>query len=107
MHFNERRGLVFADVGLSKLELATLHVLVSHRGVPMSKEAIAAALPVPVEPRMIDVYVSRSRAKLAAAGLDEAITTVWGRGYMAGPAHDDASEEPPNTCDLDATLVPI
>ena len=94
------------DVGLSAAEFAIVQLLFSRRGMPMSREAINAELPVRVDPRMIDVYISRARAKLAAAGMQNTIVTVWGRGYMAGDADDEWPTEPPQSRDLVAALVP-
>ena len=98
------------EVALSPLEFSTLHLLLIHRGQPLSKDMLSAALPVQVDPRMIDVYIARSRAKLAFAGLDDVISTVWGRGYMIGVSDDYPADllplEPPKSCDLDATLAP-
>jgi DNA-binding response OmpR family regulator len=86
------------DVGLSPAEFATVRLLFACRGVPMSRESILASLPDPaggLDPRLVDVYISRARAKLAAAGLEHAIQTVWGRGYMAVAADDDDDDADP------------
>jgi two-component system cell cycle response regulator CtrA len=32
--------------------------------------------------KIIDVFICKLRKKLAQAGADELIETVWGRGYM-------------------------
>lgn len=87
-----------------------VQLLFVRRGVPLSKEAIGAELPVQVEPSMIDVYVSRARAKLASAGLKDAIVTVLGRGYMAGALEDGPEDiEPiaPISSDLDEAMAPV
>ena len=34
------------------------------------------------EMKIIDVFICKLRKKLATAGADSLITTVWGRGYM-------------------------
>ena len=77
------------EVGLSPMEFALVQVLMQHRGMPMSKEAISAALPLKIDVRMIDVYVSRSCKKVAAAGLEDVILTIGGRGYMIGRSDDE------------------
>ena len=33
-------------------------------------------------PKIIDVFICKLRKKLALAGADNLIGTVWGRGYM-------------------------
>ena len=94
------------DVRLSAAEFATVKQLFLHRGTPMSREAIGAGLPVRVDLRMIDVYVSRARAKLAACGADGVIETVSGRGYMARGFDDEVPVEPTRSRDLQADLIP-
>jgi DNA-binding response OmpR family regulator len=51
-------------------------------------------------PKIIDVFICKLRKKLANAGADNLIGTVWGRGYMirepssshAGTAKETASQ---------------
>lgn len=111
LDFGRRRGFAGGrDLGLSPAEFAMLQLLFMRRGVAMSKEAISAGLPVQVDPRMIDVYICRARAKLAAYGMEAAIVTVPGRGYMAGGSEDGAEDlgpaGPPVSSDLDVALAP-
>ena len=49
------------------------------------------------EVKIIDVFVCKLRKKLAQAGADNMIGTVWGRGYMVREPSDDqfAEEMPP------------
>ena len=50
------------------------------------------------EMKIIDVFVCKLRKKLAQAGADNMIGTIWGRGYMIrepAAAHDHDDEPPP------------
>lgn len=92
-------------MALSAAEFALLQLLVTRRGVAMSKEAIIGALieedTVPDQrpnAHIVDVWVLRLRSKLAKAGFSGAITAVWGRGYtVAGPRDDGASPMMPRS----------
>jgi two-component system cell cycle response regulator CtrA len=45
--------------------------------------------------KIIDVFICKLRKKLAQAGADGLIGTVWGRGYMIrDPASDEATARP-------------
>jgi two-component system, cell cycle response regulator CtrA len=44
------------------------------------------------EMKIIDVFICKLRKKLAVAGADNLIGTVWGRGYMIREPADDLVE---------------
>jgi two-component system, cell cycle response regulator CtrA len=44
------------------------------------------------EVKIIDVFVCKLRKKLARAGADGIIGTIWGRGYMI---REPATQQPP------------
>jgi two-component system cell cycle response regulator CtrA len=47
------------------------------------------------EMKIIDVFICKLRKKLAVAGADNLIGTVWGRGYMIRePAEDNVHALP-------------
>jgi DNA-binding winged helix-turn-helix (wHTH) protein len=51
------------------------------------------------EMKIIDVFVCKLRKKLAQAGADNMIGTIWGRGYMMrepGAAHDEPALTAPH-----------
>lgn len=69
---------------LSPAEFSVIRLLASRPNVPMTKDAILAALefgPMHCDRRMVDVYVNRARRALDASGLPGILTTVCGRGY--------------------------
>ncbi len=95
-------------VALSAAEFALVQLLASRPNVAMSKEAILAALqfgPVRLDPRLVDVYVSRARGKLEAVGLSEVIATVCGRGYAVLNANDGCDVVPRCQSGFDPVLV--
>ncbi len=79
---------VFVDnqpVHLTGKEYAILELLVLRKGMVLTKEAFLNPLYGGMdEPEMkiIDVFICKLRKKLAIAGADNLIGTVWGRGYM-------------------------
>jgi two-component system, cell cycle response regulator CtrA len=47
------------------------------------------------EVKIIDVFICKLRKKLAQAGVENVIGTVWGRGYMMrDPAAQAAKAQP-------------
>jgi two-component system cell cycle response regulator CtrA len=74
-------------VALTGKEFELLRVLVLRKNLVLTKEAILdqlyGGLDEP-EVKIIDVFVCKIRKKLARAGLDSVIGTVWGRGYTIG-----------------------
>jgi two-component system cell cycle response regulator CtrA len=73
------------QVHLTGKEYAILELLVLRKGMVLTKEAFLSHLYGGMdEPEMkiIDVFICKLRRKLALAGADNLIGTVWGRGYM-------------------------
>jgi two-component system cell cycle response regulator CtrA len=72
-------------VHLTGKEYAILELLVLRKGMVLTKEAflnhLYGGMDEP-EMKMIDVFICKLRKKLALAGADNLIGTVWGRGYM-------------------------
>ena len=46
------------------------------------------------EMKIIDVFICKLRKKLATAGAEHLIGTVWGRGYMIRDPNGDTSHHP-------------
>jgi two-component system cell cycle response regulator CtrA len=70
---------------LTSKEYSILQLLVLRKGKLLSKDAFLNHLyngTDEPERQIIDLYVCRLRKKLAVAGADILITTVWGHGYM-------------------------
>jgi two-component system cell cycle response regulator CtrA len=71
-------------VHLTGKEYAILELLVLRKGMILTKEAFLNHLYGGIdEPEMkiIDVFICKLRKKLAQAGAENLIGTVWGRGY--------------------------
>ena len=72
-------------VHLTGKEYSILELLVLRKGMVLTKEAflnhLYGGMDEP-EMKIIDVFVCKLRKKLAQAGADHMIGTVWGRGYM-------------------------
>ncbi|TCZ61247.1 response regulator transcription factor CtrA [Roseicella aquatilis] len=72
-------------VHLTGKEYAILELLTLRKGVVMTKEGflnhLYGGMDEP-EVKIIDVFICKLRKKLAAAGADSLIATVWGRGYV-------------------------
>jgi two-component system cell cycle response regulator CtrA len=87
-------------VHLTGKEYAILELLVLRKGMVLTKEAflnhLYGGMDEP-EMKIIDVFICKLRKKLANAGADNLIGTVWGRGYMireSSPGHTNALQEP-------------
>lgn len=72
------------ELALTDMEARVLQQLLLHRGTPLSRTEMLERLYAedPPEARVVDVFICRLRAKLAAAGLYHVIGTVWRRGYL-------------------------
>ncbi len=73
------------EVHLTGKEYAILELMVLRKGMVLTKDAFLNHLYGGIdEPEMkiIDVFICKLRKKLAQAGADNLIGTVWGRGYM-------------------------
>jgi two-component system, cell cycle response regulator CtrA len=72
-------------VQLTGKEYAILELLVLRKGMVLTKEAflnhLYGGMDEP-EMKIIDVFICKLRRKLALAGADNLIGTVWGRGYV-------------------------
>src|SRR5918993_909733 len=72
-------------IHLTGKEYAILELLVLRKGMVLTKEAflnhLYGGMDEP-EVKIIDVFICKLRKKLAQAGADNVIGTVWGRGYM-------------------------
>jgi two-component system cell cycle response regulator CtrA len=82
------------QVHLTGKEYAILELLVLRKGMVLTKEAflnhLYGGMDEP-EMKIIDVFICKLRKKLANAGADNLIGTVWGRGYMIRePSSDHA-----------------
>ena len=73
------------EVHLTGKEYAILELLVLRKGMVLTKEAflnhLYGGMDEP-EMKIIDVFICKLRKKLAQAGADNFIGTIWGRGYM-------------------------
>ena len=85
-------------VHLTGKEYAILELLVLRKGMVLTKEAflnhLYGGMDEP-EMKIIDVFICKLRKKLAAAGADNLIGTVWGRGYMIRSSEEDEELEMP------------
>jgi two-component system, OmpR family, response regulator len=85
----ERHAAHFGDAPLSltALEFGILRTLLGRPAVVFNREAIMAAayqMNIQVSDRTIDSHIRNIRAKLAAAGCEDAIETVHGIGFKLG-----------------------
>jgi two-component system cell cycle response regulator CtrA len=73
------------EVFLTGKEYSILELLVLRKGMVLTKEAflnhLYGGMDEP-EMKIIDVFICKLRKKLAQAGVDNLIETLWGRGYM-------------------------
>lgn len=73
-------------VRLTPKEYSVLRLMVLRKGMAISKDMFLNHLYGGVdEPdaKIIDIFICKLRKKLAIAGADGLIETVWGRGYVA------------------------
>jgi two-component system cell cycle response regulator CtrA len=89
-------------VPLTGKEYSILELLALRKGMVLTKEAflnhLYGGMDEP-EMKIIDVFVCKLRKKLAQAGADNMIGTIWGRGYMMrepGAAHDEPALTAPH-----------
>ena len=84
-------------VHLTGKEYAILELLTLRKGVVMTKEAflnhLYGGMDEP-EVKIIDVFICKLRKKLAQAGADNLIGTVWGRGYVMRDPQQQALRVP-------------
>lgn len=86
---------------LSETEAALLRYLLTHRERIVTRDELLTWVwgvsPDYLETRTIDMHIARLRAKLrdpSGKNVPEAVVTVRGRGYMAGPELLPARERP-------------
>jgi len=96
LNLDSREVLVKGEpVHLTGKEYAILELLVLRKGMVLTKEAflnhLYGGMDEP-EMKIIDVFICKLRKKLAQAGADNLIGTVWGRGYMMREPSDLARE---------------
>lgn len=73
------------EVHLTGKEYAILELLTLRKGLVLTKEVFLNHLYGGIdepEAKIIDVFICKLRKKLAVAGADDLIGTVWGRGYV-------------------------
>ncbi len=73
------------QVHLTGKEFSILELLMLRKGLVLTKDAFLSHLYGGMdepEIKIIDVFICKLRKKLAQAGADNVIGTVWGRGYM-------------------------
>jgi two-component system cell cycle response regulator CtrA len=95
------------DLRLTGKEYAILELLVLRKGMVLTKEAflnhLYGGMDEP-EVKIIDVFVCKLRKKLARAGADGIIGTIWGRGYMI---RESATQDLFSVATYDPVLAPI
>ncbi len=96
-----------APVHLTGKEYAILELLVLRKGMVLTKEAflnhLYGGMDEP-EMKIIDVFICKLRKKLAQAGADNLIGTVWGRGYMMRDTPADRAFDPPGLLPAEPAL---
>jgi two-component system OmpR family response regulator len=81
------------DLTLTAIEFEILKTLLARPSVVFSREQIMAAayqMNIQVSDRTIDSHIRNIRAKLSAAGCDNAIDTVHGVGFRLGRCESTA-----------------
>lgn len=96
-------------VHLTSKEYAILELLVLRKGMALTKEAflnhLYGGMDEP-EIKIIDVFICKLRKKLAQAGADGLIGTIWARGYiLRQPAHNTLDAITPAAADLSLRLA--
>jgi two-component system, cell cycle response regulator CtrA len=99
------------EVHLTGKEYSILELLVLRKGMVLTKEAflnhLYGGMDEP-EVKIIDVFVCKLRKKLARAGADGIIGTIWGRGYMIRePATQDLFAPPFEPIRVAPPLSPV
>lgn len=86
LNLDRREAAVLGKaVHLTSKEYAVLELLMLRKGMALAKEAflnhLYGGMDEP-EIKIIDVFICKLRKKLAKAGADGLIGTIWGRGYI-------------------------
>ncbi len=101
INLDARTALDGQPLHTTRREYAILELLSLRKGSALTKEMIMSHLYGGMdEPqiKIIDVYICHLRKKLSAAGGENLIETVWGRGYLLrepDPARVPDMETPP------------
>jgi two-component system cell cycle response regulator CtrA len=94
-------------VHLTGKEYAILELLVLRKGMVLTKEAflnhLYGGMDEP-EMKIIDVFICKLRKKLAQAGADNLIGTIWGRGYMMREPNADTPLSVPEPASTAANI---
>jgi len=104
----DSREVIIGDrpVYLTAKEYAILELLVLRKGMILTKEAflnhLYGGMDEP-EMKIIDVFICKLRKKLASAGANNLIGTVWGRGYMI---RDSAAERGDTAISVASRVAP-
>jgi two-component system cell cycle response regulator CtrA len=80
-------------VALTGKEFQLLHLLMLRKNMVMTKDVILEQLYGGIdepETKIIDVFVCKIRKKLARAGVQDVLGTVWGRGYTIRDSRPDS-----------------
>ena len=109
LNLDSREVLVSGrPVHLTGKEYAILELLVLRKGMVLTKEVflnhLYGGMDEP-EMKIIDVFVCKLRKKLAIAGADNVIGTVWGRGYMVRDQQSHVSQ--PSVAAHSMAAVPL
>jgi two-component system, cell cycle response regulator CtrA len=97
-------------VHLTGKEYAILELLMLRKGMVLTKEAflnhLYGGMDEP-EVKIIDVFICKLRKKLAQAGAEHVIGTVWGRGYMMRDPAAKASQHQTSPAAAKAAAAPV
>lgn len=97
-----------SNIHLTGKEYAILELLVLRKGMVLTKEVflnhLYGGMDEP-EMKIIDVFICKLRKKLALAGADALIGTVWGRGYMMRDTTSDRVVAEATASSPDVTLT--
>jgi two-component system cell cycle response regulator CtrA len=99
-------------VHLTSKEYSILELLILRKGVALTKEVflnhLYGGLDEP-DGKIIDVFICKLRKKLSALGLNDLITTVWGKGYMIKKMHDTiaGANDPSNNQPASHSPIPL
>lgn len=97
-----------APIHLTGKEYAILELLVLRKGMVLTKDAflnhLYGGMDEP-EMKIIDVFICKLRKKLAQAGADNMIGTVWGRGYMVREPTGEPTEASAQRLDAELTAA--
>lgn len=94
-------GTVWRDgywLPLSRSEFHLLYSLAAAKGRVVAKQPLMLRISDGETESIVNVFVSRIRAKLLDAGWPNLIETVWGRGYRWAPGAAVVDNRPKARC---------